>query len=88
MITDLNKMPHLLIAGATGAGKSVGLNTIICSLLYKVTPEEVKLIMVDPKRIELSTYDGIPPFDHTGGHRFQKSHQCVVLGGSGNGASI
>ena len=60
VITDLNKMPHLLIAGATGAGKSVGLNTIICSLLYKVTPEEVKLIMVDPKRIELSTYDGIP----------------------------
>ena len=60
VISDLNKMPHLLIAGATGAGKSVGLNTLICSLLYKVTPDEVKLIMVDPKRIELSTYDGIP----------------------------
>jgi S-DNA-T family DNA segregation ATPase FtsK/SpoIIIE len=56
----LEKMPHLLIAGATGAGKSVALNTMICSLLYKLTPEQVKLIMVDPKRIELSMYDGIP----------------------------
>ena len=56
----LEKMPHLLIAGATGAGKSVALNTMICSLLYKLPPDRVKLIMVDPKRIELSMYDGIP----------------------------
>jgi S-DNA-T family DNA segregation ATPase FtsK/SpoIIIE len=59
-VAELERMPHLLIAGATGAGKSVALNTMICSLLYKAGPDEVKLIMVDPKRIELSHYDGIP----------------------------
>jgi len=60
VIAELERMPHLLIAGATGTGKSVALNTMICSLLYKSTPSDVKFIMVDPKRIELSMYDGIP----------------------------
>lgn len=59
VVTELDRMPHLLIAGATGTGKSVGLNAMICSLLYKSTPDQVKLIMIDPKRIELSLYDGI-----------------------------
>ena len=59
VVTQLNKMPHLLIAGATGTGKSVGLNAMICSLLYKSTPDEVKLILIDPKRIELSPYNQI-----------------------------
>ena len=60
VIVDLPSMPHLLVAGTTGSGKSVGINTIILSLLYRYTPDECKLIMIDPKMLELSVYDGIP----------------------------
>ncbi len=59
-VTDLSIMPHLLIAGATGSGKSVALNALIASILYKAAPHEVKLVLIDPKRLEFSLYDGIP----------------------------
>jgi S-DNA-T family DNA segregation ATPase FtsK/SpoIIIE len=60
VVTDIAKMPHLLIAGATGSGKSVCINTLIMSIIYKANPEDVKLIMIDPKVVELSVYNGIP----------------------------
>jgi S-DNA-T family DNA segregation ATPase FtsK/SpoIIIE len=60
VVSDLTKMPHVLIAGATGSGKSVCINTLIISLLYKYSPEDVKLLMIDPKVVELSVYNGIP----------------------------
>ena len=59
-IADVSKMPHILIAGTTGSGKSVAINALVLSLLYKATPDKVKMILIDPKMLELSYYEGIP----------------------------
>ncbi len=64
VVADLVKMPHLLIAGTTGSGKSVALNAMVCSILFKARPDEAKLLMIDPKRLELSLYEGIPHLLH------------------------
>jgi len=64
VITDLARMPHLLIAGTTGSGKSVSLNAMICSILFKAPPDDTKFLMIDPKRLELSAYEGIPHLLH------------------------
>lgn len=60
IVTDLSKAPHMLVAGTTGSGKSVGVNAMILSLVYKATADEVRFIMIDPKMLELSVYEGIP----------------------------
>ena len=60
IIADIEKMPHVLIAGATGSGKSVAINSFLCNILFRASPEEIKLLMVDPKRVELTGYNGIP----------------------------
>lgn len=60
IIADIGKMPHLLIAGSTGSGKSVCVNTLINSILYKANPDEVKFLLIDPKVVELANYNGIP----------------------------
>ena len=88
VIVDLARMPHLLIAGTTGSGKSVAINTMILSLLYRLTPDQCRLIMVDPKMLELSVYDAHPASAHAGRHRPEEGGGRAQVGGARDGGAL
>ena len=88
VVADLARMPHLLIAGTTGSGKSVAINAMVLSLLYKATPEYTRLIMIDPKMLELSVYEGIPQLLVAGHHGHEAGVECAALVRGGDGAAL
>ena len=88
VISDLARMPHLLIAGTTGSGKSVGINAMILSLLFKLSPDQCRMILIDPKMLELSVYEGIPPPDGAGGDRAGQGGERAEMDGTRDGAPL
>ncbi len=87
-VTDLCKMPHLLIAGSTGSGKSVCVNSIIMSLLFRSSPEDVKLLLIDPKVVELAEYNGIPHLLMPVVTEPKKGRRCPWKRRAGDGAPL
>ena len=88
VVVDLARMPHLLIAGTTGSGKSVAINTMILSLIYRLSPDPCKFIMIDPKMLELSVYDGIPASAGAGGDRSTQGDRGAEMDSARDGAAL
>jgi S-DNA-T family DNA segregation ATPase FtsK/SpoIIIE len=78
----ISRMPHLLVAGTTGSGKSVGINAMMLSLLYKASADQVRMILIDPKMLEMSVYEGIPHLLCAGGHRHAAGRPRAATGRS------
>ena len=87
-VSDLATMPHLLIAGSTGTGKSVSVNAMLTSILFRATPDDVRLIMIDPKRLELGMYEDIPHLLDAGGRRSEAGGERAALGGARDGGAL